>query len=347
MGKAFVNEQKKIMISNINTTRSIEIGDAAIDCGFLLQFPGVTLPIFLYLATHMDDDYLIRTSPTIISTYLPDTYTVEDIYAGLCHLKNEGIIDCSGEREGDYTYLIRVNIDNIRQASHPAPETKKGLKNIYFNDRELRQEILQLPRPCRAELFQGILTFVPPEEDLELLEGKITQWLEDFPADMIKELIRRVDKWQARYDNPAEGTFHYLKGIIDDWYKKETFTYEKLQDQDKLFREIREISRLYGLAEWHNISPVQLETFRNWLQEDYPLSAEIVKLAIREAFRRKKDGQPSLQYIEDNFIKPFKEKKIRDTGEALKLLQKNRTVKKKKEKRVPFNWDRLAWDFED
>ena len=138
---------------------------------------------------------------------------MEDIYAGLSHLKNEGIIDCSGEREGDYTYLIRVNIDNIRQASHPAPETKKGLKNIYFNDRELRQEILQLPRPCRAELFQGILTFVPPEEDLELLEGKITQWLEDFPADMIKELIRRVDKWQARYDNPAEGTFHYLKGL--------------------------------------------------------------------------------------------------------------------------------------
>ena len=69
MGKAFVNEQKKIMISNINTTRSIEIGDAAIDCGFLLQFPGVTLPIFLYLATHMDDDYLIgpvlQSSPPI------------------------------------------------------------------------------------------------------------------------------------------------------------------------------------------------------------------------------------------------------------------------------------------
>ena len=350
MGNAFINEQKKLVFSNINCTRSIEIGDAAIDCGFLLQFPGVTLPIFLYLATHMDDNYLLRTSPTIISSYLPDTYTVEDIYAGLSYLKNKGIIDCTGEREGDYTYRIRVNIENIRQANRLTPVRNNSLKNIYFNNRELRQKILQLPRPCRAELFQGILTFVPPEEDLGILESKITQWLEDFQIEMIQELIRRVDKWQVKYDNPAEGTFHYLQGIIDDWYKKKIFTYEDLQSQDKLFREIQEIARLYGLTEWHNISPVQLDTFQNWLQDGFPLSAELVKLAIREAFRRKKDGQPSLQYIEDNFIKPFKEMKIRDTGEALKFLQKGRAGLKtvqKREKKISFNWDNLAWDFED
>src|SRR5690606_41776613 len=113
------------------------------------------------------------------------------------------------------------------------------------NNREFRQQILQLPRPCLAELFQGILTFVPPEEDLRILESKIIQWLEDFQIEMIQELIRRVDKWQVKYDNPAEGTFHYLQGIIDDWYKKKIFTYEDLQSQDKLFREIQEIARLY------------------------------------------------------------------------------------------------------
>ncbi|HOA40803.1 MAG TPA: DnaD domain protein [Halanaerobiales bacterium] len=346
MGKAFINEQRKLVVSNMNSTRSIEIGDAAIDCGFLLQFPGVTLPIFLYLVTHMDDNYQIRTCPTIISTYLPDSYKVEEIYAGLSYLKNNGIIDCTGEREGDYTYLIQLNIDKIQQAGALPAGSKTGLHNDYFNNRELRMKILQLPQPCRAELFQAILTFISPAEDLNILESKINQWLEDFPLEMIRELIRRVDKWQEKYNNPAEKAFHYLKGIIDDWYRKEIHSYEDLQKQDRLFREIKEIAQLYGLAQWQNISPVQVETFQNWLQEDYPLSVEVVKLAIQEAFRRKKDGQPSLQYIEDNFIKLLKENQIRDTREARGLFKKTRP-KRRQEDRFSFDWDKLAWDFED
>ena len=54
----------------------------------------------------------------------------------------------------------------------------------------------------------------------------------------------------------------------------------------------REIARLYGLTEWHNISPVQLDTFQNWLRAAYYPQCRTGQIAIR-GFPAEKDGQPS------------------------------------------------------
>ncbi|MFP4017520.1 MAG: DnaD domain protein [Halanaerobiales bacterium] len=387
----FINQQQKTSISTNKCRRSIEIGECAIDQGFLLQFPGATLSIFLYLITHANERDIIETNPTIISSYIPDTYDITDIKDGLKFMEKHDIIEFSRKRGGDYTYQIKIKLHKLskklgsQNKSNPENdysedykenygvdfEDSKQLNNtdissyehnnnhIYYDQRDVRENILNIKQPSRPELFQAILTFVPPSENIGILENNINQWLEDFDSDMIKELIRRVNKWMDKYNNPPEKAFSYLKGIIDDWYQKELKGYEDLKYNDKLHREIREIAGIYGFDQWHNIKPVHMETFNKWLNDDFPLSFQVVKLAINQAIRRKKDGQPSLKYIEDNFIIPMKKQKVRNCDQAMNLLKKNDGNKynqsytkkasssvKKAGNRKKADWDDLIWDFE-
>ncbi|MFW5982006.1 MAG: DnaD domain protein [Halanaerobiaceae bacterium] len=389
-----VQKHNKISISAGPILSSIEIADSAISAGFLTQFPGASLAIFLYLVTHVDNNNFIKTNPTIISSYLADDFQITDINQGLNFLQKNAIIDISSEREGDYSYDIRLNLNNLnniindikfsnKDSSHDEEENLSAEKkqqaretniqannssryfnNPYYDKTQIRIDVLAIPDVSRAELFKAILTFIPPEENIDLLENRINQWLEDFDVKMVKELIRRVNKWLEKYNNPADKGFHYLKGIVDDWYKKDIRKYEDLQYHDQIYRETREIASLYGLTEWHNIKPTHMKTFNKWLKGGFPLSVEIIKLAIQEAFRRKKDGQPSLQYIEDNFIMPWKEKKIRTSKQALRILNKSKSQsenkKQSKDNQINSNrndinkqrsntdkWDNLNWDFQE
>ena len=355
----FVREHKKIKISTANCKYSIEIGDTAIDNGFLRYFPGSTLAVFLYLITHINENQIIETSPTGISAYLPDNHTLEQIKEDLTYLNENDIIDITPMRTGDYTYQIKVNTSTFGAKDDLDSKNSLKLTSAYYNKQNIRRKTLSLSEPSRAELFQAILTYIPPEENILALEKTINQWLEDFDTKMIKELIRRVDKWLNKYNNPINKAFHYLSGIIDDWYQKGISTYQELQYFDNLFRETRELAELYGLPKWYNVKPVHMETFNRWLKEDYPLSIDVVKLAIQEAFQRKKDGQPSLQYIEGNFINPWKKNKVRDCNEARKLFQKEipytgvkgkkKPVKKevKKESEFAYRWDNFYWNFKE
>ena len=374
--KFFIKQQRKTVISTNKCTSSIEIGDCAIDQGFLLQFPGATLAIFLYLITHTDDRYIIETNPTIISSYLPNSYNLESIKEGLKYLEKHDIIESSKKRKGDYTYQIKINTNKLgknlekheqvnglnnklhtdqnRIQANNKPQVNQNQKCIYYGQIEIRKKIIGISNPSRSELFQAILTFVSPEENINVLETTINQWLEDFDSNLIKELIRRVDKWLEKYNNPPQKAFRYLNGIIDDWYQKEIDTYQDLKYFDQLYRETRELAQMYGLVEWHNVKPVHMKTFHKWLNEDFPLSVDVVKLAIKEAFHRKRDGQPSLKYIEDNFIKPWKKKKVRSCQHAANLLKKPST--NTNSKKTPFTgrsanktqgkWEDLSWDFE-
>jgi len=379
----YIKHHKKTVVSTNKCNSSIEIGDCAIDQGFLLQFPGVTLALFLYLITHANGRHVIETNPTIISRYLPNSYSIADINEGLKYLEKHDIIEFSEKRDGDYTYQIKVNparlgnnletqeksnsleadslnkaidmdLDNNHSNSNPSNEV--GQDCLYYDQPEIRKEILTISSPSRSQLFQAILTFVPPEENITILETTINQWLEDFDCKLIKELIRRVNKWLVKYDNPPDRAFRYLNGIIDDWHKKEIKSYQDLKYFDKLFRETRELAQMYGLSDWHNVKPIHMKTFNRWLKEDFPLSTAVVKFAIKEAFRRKKDGQPSLKYIEDNFIKPWKKNKVRDCEQAMSLLKKNdykankRKVstgaRPKSNTKKQGSWEDFSWDFE-
>lgn len=356
----FVREHKKLKILGTDSAYSIEIGDTAIDEGFLRYFPGSALSLFLYLITHMDDNHIIETNPAEISPYLPDNYTLEELNKDLTYLHENGIVDIIPMKNDDNTYQIKINTHIFGRKDNPDSKNNSlKLTSAYYNKQNIRNKIFSLSEPSRAELFQAILTFIPPEENILVLEKTITQWLEDFDTKMVKELIRRVDKWLNKYNNPVDKAFPYLTGIIDDWYQKGISSYQELQYFDNLYRETRELAELYGLSKWHNIKPVHMETFNRWLKEDYPLSVDVVKLAIQEAFQRKKDGQPSLQYIEENFIIPWKKNKVRNCNEARELLQKENSytrtgVKKQSDKKemreapsFVYWWDNFSWDFKE
>jgi hypothetical protein len=140
---------------------------------------------------------------------------------------------------------------------------------------------------------------------------------------MLKELVRRVDKWLKRQggSDHLQGAYAYLKAIIDNWYQEEITSYEKLQQQDKLHRETKELARAYGIRSFSS-NTAQLKTFQSWLTGEQALSKELALAAIREAVRRKRDGQPSLKYVEDNFINPIKELGISNLADFRRWLQK-------------------------
>jgi len=92
-----------------------------------------------------------------------------------------------------------------------------------------------------------------------------------------------------------------------------------------------------------------METFKNWISGKNGLSFSLAKFAIKEAIKRKKDGQPSLKYIEDNFINPWKKANIKNNEQARKYLNKknilNKTQQNKKKKSA--QWNDFSWNFND
>jgi hypothetical protein len=89
----------------------------------------------------------------------------------------------------------------------------------------------------------------------------------------------------------------------------------------KLHRETRELAQAYGINSFSS-NTAQLKTFQSWITGEQALSKELALAAIREAVRRKRDGQPSLKYVEDNFINPIKELGINNLGDFKRWLQK-------------------------
>jgi DnaD/phage-associated family protein len=344
-------KNSRFSISNERDKQSIEIGNTAVDSGLLKELPHSSLAIFLYLATHLEKDGYIYTNPVILSNYLP--YELNNIKEGLNYLSKRGIIEFNNYREGNYTYRIYLKPDNIF-----TDNSNEYMDNEIDNipQKEIRNLLIRKKSVSKNELSQALATFIP-QDKASLVRGELDHWLNDFDHKMLQELIRRVDKWLNNNNyHEAEKGFYYLQGIIDDWYNKEIFTYERLKYFDQLFRETKELAYTYGLNNWQNINPVQMETFKRWLTGENALSISTAKYAIKEAVKRKKDGQPSLKYIEDNFIIPWKKAGIKNINEAKILLNLDKgktrqTVNKegapeKDNKDNKKRWEGFYWDFD-
>lgn len=341
-----IKNQKKIQLFTGNDKQTIEIGETAIKAGFLKQLPGSTLAIFLYLISQLNDKNYVLTNSTIISNYT--SYNVNEIKEGLNYLNKHDIIKIKDEREGNYSYRIYIYLDelslNKENSNHKAVNNKQEFKN----NRQLRKNTIEKQSVSNSELKKALSSFMQEGEKTVLIRNGIDQWLKDFEQHQIKELIRRVDKWLDRHKGEKEKAFYYLQGIIDDWYEKEIFTYKRLQHFDKLYRETRELATSYGLK-WQNINSSQMEILKNWLVGDQALSVSVAKFAIKEAIKRKSDGQPSLKYIEDNFIKPWQKAGIKNINEAKNHLsqtgKKNTKTHKTSTNKPKNKWEDFSWDF--
>ncbi|HLV09880.1 MAG TPA: DnaD domain protein [Halanaerobiales bacterium] len=362
----------------------VEITAGAIENGLFKIFPSATcFYVFIYLITHCDRENFLEIAFDRLSALLPEETGVEEIIQALKFLEKNDIIEITPLADAAETAFIKLHFSNfepfLNKQWSPSCLNNTGTgsinknQNTYYNKIELRNLIIKRRQPTPEEIYQALLTFVPPDLNLDAGLEEIEEWLQDFEPVLLQELVRRVNKWVEKNNNPPDKAFHYLRGIIDDWYQKEIFDYKRLQRFDRLYRETRELAKTYGLKDWKDINPAHMETFLSWLSGDYSLSAEVVRYAIQEACRRKSGGLPSLKYIEDNFILPWKKAGIKTVEQARAFLGNggnngNRTNKRQGKKKLKKHrnnshskvtksknntntsvedWEELKWTFEE
>ncbi len=342
--------QKKISFFSEADQQIIELGNTVIEQGFLKAFPGTSLAIFLYLITHLNGDNCLQTNTTLISSYLPAELERTAIEAGLNYLAQHDLIEISPRRKGDYRYTITVKVENLSNLAGLAPVNSDGQEDEDNNFKERvknRQRVIKQTTSGPAEIKKALLSFLPNGSDPRLVGEQIDQWLESFELPVLQELIRRVDKWNNKNHAAGEQAFNYLSGIVDDWYRKEIFNYQRLQYFDQLYRESRELASAYGIKNWQNLTSSHLEVFKSWLSKDFPLSKSVACFAIQEAIKRKKGACPSLQYIENNFISPWKQARIKSIEQAKAYLKKAAVRPSPVPVTRAKNWNQLNWDFEE
>lgn len=319
----------KFSTENDNNCQSVAISEDIINKGFLKKFPGSTLAIFLYLITHLDkNNFFITTSVNSINEKLP--YNQEEIKKGLNILSEKDIImiDSKENKDKKNNFKIYINFEEV-------------IKNNFDKKKKDKTKSENI-----SNHLKQLMLFVPEKKINQSIINDFNKWIDDFEPEVIKELIRRVNKWCKNNNNETEEAYHYLKAIVKDWYKKKIFTYERLQFFDKLYQETRELAQTYGIKQWQNINSVQMQTFKSWLNGDFALSLPVAKFAIKEAIKRKKDGQPSLKYIEDNYIKPWKKENIKTVKQAQMFLNNYKKNSGQNKKQQKTNWESFPWELD-
>ena len=239
---------------------------------------------------------------------------------------------------GEYR-LEAVREVEENQAESPDPVGKKSPPAAEASGGELREKLL--------EFFPGR----PGSQAYRQSGEEVERWCKDFPAGLLQELLRRVRKWLGYPQNPHERAHYYLRAIVSDWYEKGIFSREKLQEYDRLYRETRELARIYGFKNYHQLNPVQLETLQGWLTGTRGLSLEIACWAVRQAVRHKRDGSPSLDYIERNYIKPLKQAGVKNIDQAAEVLgendfsqQEGEEIQPREEQEFCQEWENFFWE---
>ncbi len=346
-----ISQQQKIQIAEKKERKTLELGAKAVDSGFLKNLPGVSLHVLIYLLTHLDSSLTTRIEPKRLTSLLPSN--LEEIKLAISRLEKKEIIFITNLRNS--LLEIKLNPENLLFKQSGDISTKENNKPDQQNKNNFRKTIINNSILSEKKLKKALLSYLPSDKNKTIFRKKVNKWLNDFEPELIRELIKRVEKWLSRRcDKDAEEeAFYYLQGIIKDWYKKDIYTKKKLKYFDRLFRETGDLAEAYGINR-HYLKPAQLDTFRRWLTKEPALEPEVIKYAIKEAIKRKKDGQPSLKYIEDNFIKPWKRAGINNIAQAKKELKErnsntegnhNKNNKKyiKKDKKIK-HWDNFHWD---
>ena len=308
--------KKSIDLSEAESRQLLTLGDSLIEKGFLRQFSGDQTKLLLYLLTHVKEANEIEIELPLAAGALG--MEIESLKTSLKHLAGTGVINCQAAEEENF-FSCFLNLEAVLTKN----EKSSTVEESSSTGIEVRQQLIKSNSASKNEIAAALISFLPPGARNIHRREEIKSWLNDFEAPMLKELVRRVDKWLKRQGGGEhlQGAYAYLKAIIDNWYQEEITTYEKLQEQDKLHRETRELARAYGIRSFSS-NTAQLKTFQSWLTGEQALSKELALAAIREAVRRKRDGQPSLKYVEDNFINPIKELGINNLADFRRWLQK-------------------------
>ncbi|MGM0548651.1 MAG: DnaD domain protein [Bacillota bacterium] len=308
--------KKTIDLSEVESRQLLTLGDSLIEKGFLRQFSGQQTKVLLYLLTHLKEANKIEIQLPLAAGSLG--LTIEELKKALTGLNQLGIINYQ-KNEANNLFNCFLNLEAaLKTENQLATETESQITGA-----EVREQLIKSNSASKREIASALISFLPPNNRNLHRKEEIKSWLNDFEPQMLKELVRRVDKWLQRQggNDHLQGAYAYLKAIVNNWYQAEITSYEKLKTQDKLHRETKELARAYGIRSFSS-NTAQLKTFQAWLTGEQALSKELALAAIREAVRRKRDGQPSLKYVEDNFINPIKELQINNLADFRRWLQK-------------------------
>jgi hypothetical protein len=296
----------------------LSISDTIIDKGFLRQFSGSEVKLLLYLLTHRQKENLIKIEIPLAAAALG--IDIEELKGILKSLRNKSILT---QKQQKTSHILSYQLELSHLFNNKFKEKTDSQAEEELSGSELRRQVIQTNIVSEKEIAAALISFLPPSQRNIHRREEIKRWLQDFELKMLKELVRRVNKWLERQGGGdyLNGSFAYLRAIIESWYEEDITTYEKLQQKDKLHRETRELAQAYGINSFSS-NTAQLKTFQSWITGEQALSKELALAAIREAVRRKRDGQPSLKYVEDNFINPIKELGINNLGDFKRWLQK-------------------------
>lgn len=311
--------KRNIDLSERESRQLLTLGDSLIEKGFLRNFSGNESKTLIYLLTHLKNENKIEVELPLAAGALG--FEIKELENYLKSLNQKGIINnLIEEQENSFSCFLSLKAYLSKRIES---EEKSESQTTSKNGAEIREQLINSSSASENEIAAALISFLPPANRNIHRREEIKSWLNDFETPMLKELVRRVDKWLKRQggSDHLQGAYAYLKAIIDSWYQNEITTYEELKEQDKLHRETRELARAYGINSFSS-NTAQLKTFQQWLTGEQALSKEVALAAIREAVRRKRDGQPSLKYIEDNFINPIKELGIKSLADFRRWLQK-------------------------
>ncbi|ADQ15753.1 DnaD domain protein [Halanaerobium hydrogeniformans] len=309
--------KNNIDLSERQSRQTVTIADTLLEKGLLRNYTGDECKILLYLFTHRRKENIVEIEIPLAAAALG--LEIKKLKKSLHSLNNKGVLK-SKQNKSSEVLNYKLELNNLMTELTDEEE----LENYEeVSAKELRRRVIKSQALSKSEIAAALISFLPPDNRNIHRREEIKGWLDDFELKMLKELIRRVDKWLQREGGGdyMVGSFSYLRKIVQSWYEEEITNYEKLQQQDKLYRETRELAKAYGINAFSS-NTAQLKTFQNWLSGHQALSKELALAAIREAVRRKRDGQPSLKYIEDNFINPIKELKINNLADFKRWLQK-------------------------
>ncbi len=297
------------------TENYIALSSSALKNGLFAGWTGEQLAIFFLLLAHANSSLAGEVKIDKLENLIPDGKKV--IEKELARLERGRFIEYE-ENQGEVVFKIFL----------PAIDKNyRGPSGALEQEERFLRELLSGRPVSEQELVKGLVMILAPEKLTDRLRSEIEEIMATFSPETVKELIRRVKK--ALEENPDIKPLPYLRGIVREWVKNDITTYEDLQRADRLHRETIELAMEFGITRAWEMTPSHKEILLSWItckdSEDHALSVEVARWAIQEAIRSKRDGRPSLNYIDRNFIQPLTRAKVTDIEEAREALQKKET----------------------
>lgn len=330
----------------LQTSQSIEITKEAITSGFLTNFTGEMLSVYLYILTHLKKDLTLTTTMNDLNNLLAGNSL--EVKTALTMLETADYIKIV-ENE-DWTQLTislsNLRAENLAQAQ-PEDLVVNGQPTACKRNDSLLEYLFRQKTFSEKDLVRAISSMVPAQGLTQTFRQEIEYWFQTFEKDVIKELIRRTDEtWQRDPDLNCQA---YMRKIANEWIADQIFTTSDLEKSDKMYRQIKTLLKEFGIDRQKEMTRTHWQTVYSWINhesdQDFALSLHVAKFAIQEAIRRKSDGRPSMNYIEDNFITPFKAKKVKTIEEARSILKQKTTSKPAQKNSSKKNKWQLGIDF--